>query len=127
MLSHEKGGSSPQINTFFFNFLPSRISPHKGGICLLGYIEEKENVHAEAHEESEALVAEILSERMDVSLEKDSMGPLLQYFKYQPDSSPEEGSSGQLSHEQRIEYTGGCHVFYDPIAEYMEGLGHGND
>ena len=25
------------------------------------------------------------------------------------------------------ECTGGCHNFYDPVAEYMEGLGEGND
>ena len=37
VLSHEEGGSSPQIN-IFFNFLPSIISPHKGGICLLGSV-----------------------------------------------------------------------------------------
>ena len=49
VLSHEEGGSSPQINKFFI-FSPSVISPHKGGICLLSSIEEKEDVHAKAHE-----------------------------------------------------------------------------
>ena len=83
VLSHEEGGNSPQINTFF-NFLPSGISPDKGGICLLDSIKEKEDVHAESHEEGEALVAEILSERMDVSLEKDSLGPFLGSSKYHP-------------------------------------------
>ena len=125
VLSHE-GGSSPQINTFF-NFLPSGISPHKGGICLLGSVKEKEDVQAEAHEESEALVSEILSERMDVSLENDVVGPFIGSSKYQPDSSPEEGSSGHLSHKQMTEYTVVCRVFYDPIVEYMERLGNGND
>ena len=38
VLSHEEGGSSPQVNTFFY-FMPLGISPHKGGICLLGFIE----------------------------------------------------------------------------------------
>ena len=84
MLSHEEGCINPQINTFF-NVLPLGISPHKGGICLLGSIEEKEDIHDEAHEEGEALVAEILSERIDVSLENDSMGPFLGSSKYQPD------------------------------------------
>ena len=64
---------------------------------------------------------------MDVSLEKDSVGPFLGSSKYHPDSSPEEGSSRQLSHEQMKEYTGDCRVFYDPIVEYMEGLGNSND
>ena len=40
VLSHKKGCGSPQINTFFY-FLPSGISPHKGGMCLLGFVEEK--------------------------------------------------------------------------------------
>ena len=65
VLIHEEGGNNPQINTFF-NFFPSGISPHKGGICLLGSVEEKEDVHAKAHEEGEALSAEIFTERMDV-------------------------------------------------------------
>ena len=81
MLSYEEGGDNPQINTFF-NFLPSGISLHEGGMCLLGPIEEKEDIHPEEHEEDEALVAEILSERMDVSLENDPMGPLLGPYKY---------------------------------------------
>ena len=126
MLSHEEGGSSPQIN-IFFSVLPPGILPHKGGICLLSSVEEKEDLPPEAHEEGEALVAEILSKRMDVSLENDSMGPFLGSSKYHPDSSPKEGSSGQLSHEQITEYTRGCHVFYDPIVEYMEGLGKDDD
>ena len=65
VLSQEEGGSSPQINTFF-NFLPLGISPHKGRMCLLDSVEEKEDIHAKAHEEGEALVSEILSERVDV-------------------------------------------------------------
>ena len=56
VLSHEEGCSSPQINTFF-NVLPSRMSPHKGGIFLPCSIGEKEDLPPEAHEESEALVA----------------------------------------------------------------------
>ena len=40
VLSDEEGGNGPQINTFF-NFLPSGISPHKGGMCLLGSVEAK--------------------------------------------------------------------------------------
>ena len=69
-------------------------------MCLLGSVEEKEGIHVEAYEEGEALVSEILSERVDVSLEDDSVGPFLRYFKYKLDSSPKKGSSGHLSHEQ---------------------------
>ena len=126
MLSHEEGGSNPQINTFF-DFIPLGISLPKGGMCLLDSVEEKEDTALEAQEESEALVAKILRKRMDASLENDSVGPFLGSFKYQPNRPLEERSSGQPSHEQRTKYVGGCHVFYDPIAEYMERLGNGND
>ena len=40
--SHAEGCIIPQINTFF-NVLPLGISPHTGGICLLGSVEEKED------------------------------------------------------------------------------------
>ena len=34
---------------------------------------------------------------------------------------------GQPSHgKQMTEFFEGCHVFYDPLAEYMENLGSGN-
>ena len=64
---------------------------------------------------------------MDVSLVDDSMGPFLISFKYHPNSSPEEGGSGHLSHEQMTEYARDCRAFYDPMAEYMGRLGNGND
>ena len=64
---------------------------------------------------------------MDFSLENNYVGPFLRSLKYHPDISPEERSSGQLSHEQMTEYARGFRVFYDPIAEYMEGLGNDND
>ena len=111
----------------FLNFQPLGISPHKGGMCLLGSVKEKEDIHAETYEEGEALVSEILSERVDVSLEDDYVGPFLRSFKSQLDNSPEEGSFGHLSHEQMTEYTGDCRAFYDPISEYMERLGNGNE
>ena len=91
VLSHKEGCSSPQINTFF-NVMPSGISLDKGGICLLSSEGKKEDLPPKAHEESEALIAESLSKNMDVSLKKYSMGPLLQYSKYHPDKSLEEGS-----------------------------------
>ena len=69
-------------------------------MSLLGSVEEKEDTHAEAYEEGEALVLEILSERVDVSLENNYVGPFLRSLKYHPNSSPKERSSRQLSHEQ---------------------------
>ena len=123
MSRHGDGCSSPQINTFF-DVPPSGVPPHTGGICLLCSVGETEDLPPEAHE---ALVAEILSEKRDVSLKKYSKVPLLQYSGYHPDKSLEEARSGNLSHEQKIEYVGGCRVLYDPIAGYVEGLGKDHD
>ena len=75
VLSHGEGCSSPQIN-MFSDVSPSGVPPHTGGICLLGSVGEAEYLRLEAHQ---ALVAEILGEKWDVSLKKYSMGPLLQY------------------------------------------------
>ena len=91
---------------------------------LLGFGGEKKDLPLEIHQ---ALIAEILGEGKDVSLKKDSIGPLLQSSEYQPDRPPGGGYSIQLCHEWKTEYVEGCHVFYDPIAEYMEGLGNCND
>ena len=96
-------------------------------MCLLGLVEEKEDIHAEPYKEDEALVSEILSKRVGVSWEDDSLGHFLRSFNYQPDISSEKGSSGHLSHEQMTEYTGDCRAFYDPIAKYMERMGNGNN
>ena len=117
--SYEDGCRNLQIN-MFSDISPSEAPPHTGGICLLGSAGEAGDLPLEAHQ---ALIAEILGEKGDVSLEKDFVGPLLQYFGYQSDKSLEEGSSRWLSHEQKIEYVGGCYVFYDPLAGYMEGMG----
>ena len=92
VLSHEERGSSPQINTFF-NFLPSRMSPHNGGTCLLSSIEGKGDAHDEEYKEGEALASGVLDERVDISFENDSVGPCLRSLELDPDSSPEEGSS----------------------------------
>ena len=60
-------------------------------------------------------------------MKKYSVGLFLQSSKCQPDESLEEGSSGRLSHEQVTKCARGCRDFYDPVAEYMEGLGKGSD
>ena len=60
-------------------------------------------------------------------MKKDYVCLFLQSSKFQPDESLEEGSSGRISHEKVTEHVGGCHDFYDPVVEYMEGLGEGND
>ena len=123
VLSHGEGCNNPQIN-MIFDVLPSGVPPHIGGICLLGSTAKAEDLPLEAHQ---ALIAEILSAKGDSSLKKDYMDHLLQSSKYHPDESLEEGSSIRLSHEQMIEYAGVFRDFYDPVAEYMEGLGKGSD
>ena len=95
--SHGEGCNNPQINTFF-DVLPSGVQPHIGGICLLGSVGEVEDLPLNAHQ---ALVAEISGEKGDVSLKKDSVGPILQSSGYKPYKSLEEGSSKQISHDQK--------------------------
>ena len=48
-------------------------------------------------------------------------------FEDQFDSMQGNLQLGQPSHgKQMTEFFEGCHVFYDPVAEYMENLGSGN-
>ena len=110
------------MNTFS-DIPPSEAPRHARGICLFGSIGEAGDPPLEAHQ---ALVTEISSRKRDVPLKKDSVGPFLQYSKCQPGKYVEEGSSGQLSHGKVTERTGGCRDFYDPLVEYMEGLGEGS-
>ena len=108
----------------FFYILLLVAPPHIGGMFLLGSTGEAGDLPLEAHQ---ALITEILSGKRDVPLKKYYVGPLLQSSKCHPDESLEEGSSRQLSHEQVIEHAGVFRDFYDPMAEYMEGLGKSND
>ena len=85
---NEDGCSSLQINTFF-DTLPSGTPPHTEGVCLLSSTGEAEDLPLEAHQ---TLVTEILGGERDIPLERDSMGPHLQYSKCQPDNSLEAGS-----------------------------------
>ena len=93
-------------------------------MCLLRSTGETEDLPLKAHQ---ALVIEISGGERDIPLEKDYVGPHLQYSKHHPDDSLEAGSSRQLPHEQVIERVGGCRDFYNPVAKYMGGLGEGND
>ena len=65
---------------------------------------------------------------MDVSFESSHGNLLRRSSEHRLDSSPEEGHFEQSSHDgKRTEYAEICHTFYDPIVEYMERLGNGND
>ena len=65
-------------------------------VCLLGSTGEAKDLPLKAHQ---ALVTEISGGERDIPLERDSVGPRLQYSKCQPNDSLEAGSSGKLSHE----------------------------
>ena len=48
-------------------------------------------------------------------------------FEYQFDSVQGNLQLGKPSHgKQMTMFFEGCHVFYDPVVEYMENLGNGN-
>ena len=126
-LGHKERGNSSQINSFF-DFLPLGISSYREGLCLFDFVEERDDLHVEVYKEGEVLAPEVLKEREDVLFENIHGNPFQRYFIHQPDISPEEGHFRQLSHdEQRMKYAGGFCAFYDPISEYMEGLGNGNE
>ena len=66
---------------------------------MLSFVEEKYGIHAEAYKEGEVLASKILNKMVEISFENNSVDPFQRSSKYQPDSSPEEGTSRQLSHE----------------------------
>ena len=68
---------------------------------MLDSVEEKDDPHAEAYKEGEVLALEVLNERVDISFENSHGNPFQRSFKYHPDSSPKEGSFGQLSHDKK--------------------------
>ena len=69
--SYENGCSNLLINTFS-DIFPSIAPPHIGGICLRSSTGEVGDLPLEAHQ---ALVIEISSEKWDVPLKRDSVGP----------------------------------------------------
>ena len=70
---------------------PSGNPPHTEGVCLLGSTGEDKDLHLEAHQ---AFVTEISGGEVDIPIEKDYVGPRLQYSKCQPDDSLKAGSFG---------------------------------
>ena len=69
-------------------------------MCLLDYVEEKDDLYDEAYKEGEVLASEVLKERVDISFENIHGNPFQISFKYHPDSSSEDGRFGQLSHDK---------------------------
>ena len=62
--------------------------------------EEKHDLHVEMYKGGEVLAPKVLNERVDISFENIHGNPFQRYFKYQLDSSPEEGCFGQISHDK---------------------------
>ena len=126
-LDHKERGEGSQINASF-NLSHSEISSHKEGLGLLDSVGEKDDISAEAYKEGEVLNSEILNEMVDISFEISHDSSFQSSFGDQFDSMLEEFHFGQLSYgRQNTEYVESCHVFYDPVAQYMERLGNGND
>ena len=58
---------------------------------------------------------------MDISFKKSHEYSLDEFFECHFDSMQEELLFGQPCHDKQvIEYFEICHVFYDPVSEYME-------
>ena len=85
------------------------------------------DVSAKAYKGYEVLKSESLDEVVDVSPGNCHVFSLHGSFEDQFDSVQGNLQLGQLSHGKIMTKNfEGCHVFYDPMAEYMENLGSGN-
>ena len=92
------------------------------------HVEEMNNVSTETYKEHEVLKSGVLDEVVDVSLGNCHVFSLHGSFEDWFDGMQGNLQLGRISHGQpTTEFFEGCHVFYDPVAKYMEGLGEGND
>ena len=79
------------------------------------------------HGKNEVAKLEILNEFAEVLVEDCHEHSCQGYFKEQFNTLQRELLFEQPSHgKQMTEFFEGFHVFYDPVAEYMENLGSGN-
>ena len=119
-LDCKERGKGSQINASL-NLSHLEISSQEEGFCLLDSIGEKNDISDEAYKEGEVLNSEILNEVVDISFENSHDISFQSYFEDQFDSMQEELLFGQPCHDKHvIEYVKGCHIFYDPVAEYKE-------
>ena len=94
---------------------------------MLDSIEEMNDACIHAYKEYEVLKSEILDEVVDVSPRNCHVFSLHGSFEDQFNSVQGNLQLGQPSHgKQMTIFFEGCHVFYDPVAEYIENLGSGN-
>ena len=91
-------------------------------MCLLDFVGGKNDISAKVYKEGEVSNSGILNEIVDISFETNHDSSFQIYFEYQFDSMLEEFHFGQFSFGNQ-----GTEYFYDLVAEYMEGLGNGND
>ena len=88
---------------------------------------EKNDIFAKAYKEGEVLNSEILNEFVDILFEISHESSFQSSFGNHLDGTLEELLFGQPSDDRQvIDYVESCHVFYDPVEEYMERLGNGN-
>ena len=94
---------------------------------MLNHVEEHSGISFEMHENNEVVKSEILNEFVDFLVEDCHDHSSQEYFEKQLDNLQRELLFEQLSHvKQMAEFFEGCHVFYDPVEEYMETLGSVN-
>ena len=94
---------------------------------MLDHVEEQSGISFEMHENNEVVKSENLDEVVDVSPGNCHEFSLHSSYEYQFDNVQGNLQLGQLSHGKIMtEFLESCHVFYDPVVEYMENLGNGN-
>ena len=91
------------------------------GIFLLNLVEEQNAIPLEVLENNGVVNIEISNEVADISLKDNHENSFQSYSKDLFDSMQEELLFGQPCHDKQvIEYFEICHVFYDPVTEYMD-------
>ena len=90
-------------------------------IFLLNLVEEQNDVPLKVLENNGVADVEILNEVADISLKNNHENSFQSSSKDRFDSMQEELLFGQPFHDKKvIEYFEICHVFYDPVPDYMD-------
>ena len=107
------------MRCFFKSFQFRNPFVNKTSLCLI--LLKKENIPLEVLEKIEVLNSETLNKVVDISFENSHQNSFQSSFKDRSDSMQEELLFGQPCHDKQvIEYFEICHVFYDPVAKYMD-------
>ena len=88
---------------------------------MLDCVEEQNDISFEMLGKNEVVNSEILNEVADISFENSHENSFQSFVKDRFDNMQEELLFGQPCHEKQVfEYFEICHVFYDPVEEYMD-------